>query len=70
MPIVHIELIEGRPASAKRALIQQVTAAVVNTLDVKPAQVRVLITEIKPEHWAIGGIPTSERPAAAAHESA
>ena len=67
MPIVHIEIIEGRPASAKRALIEQVTNAVVDTMDVKPAQVRVLITELKPEHWAIGGVPTSERSAAAVH---
>ena len=69
MPIVHIEIIEGRPASKKRALITEVTNAIVNTLDVKPAQVRVLITEIKPEHWSIGGVPTSEVSAAAAHAS-
>ncbi len=63
MPIVHIELLAGRPAGVKRALIEQVTNAVVNTLGVQPAQVRVLLQEVPPEHWAVGGVPMSERAA-------
>ena len=61
MPIVHIEILEGRPASKKRALIEQVTDAVVKSLDVRPEQVRVLLREVPPEQWAVGGVPMSER---------
>ena len=61
MPIVHIEILEGRPASKKRALIEQVTEAVVNTLEVRPEQVRVLVREVPPDQWAVGGVPMSER---------
>ena len=45
MPIVHIEILEGRPASKKRALISEVTDAVVRSLEVQPAQVRVLLRD-------------------------
>ncbi len=66
MPIVHIEILEGRPAQKKRALIEQVTQAVVNTMDVQPAQVRVLLREVPTDQWAVGGVPMSERAAAPA----
>ncbi len=65
MPIVHIEILEGRPASKKRALIEQVTEAVVKSLDVQPAQVRVLLREVPHDYWAVGGVPMSERTTAA-----
>jgi 4-oxalocrotonate tautomerase len=67
MPIVHIEILEGRPASKKRALIEQVTQAVVNSLEVRPQQVRVLLREVPADQWAVGGVPMSESaPVAAA----
>ena len=66
MPIVHIEILEGRPASKKRALIEQVTQAVVHSLEVQPAQVRVLLREVPHDQWAVGGVPMSERAAAPA----
>jgi 4-oxalocrotonate tautomerase len=69
MPIVHIDLLEGRPASKKRALIEQVTNAIVETLEVEPASVRVLLREVPPDQWAIGGVPVSERAAAPVGEA-
>lgn len=55
MPIVRIEMLAGRPPALKSELIRQVTDAVVHSLDVRPEQVRVLLYEIAPEHWAVGG---------------
>lgn len=55
MPIVRIELLEGRPPSMKSELIRRVTDAVVETLKVKPEQVRVLLYEVPPQHWGVGG---------------
>jgi 4-oxalocrotonate tautomerase len=55
MPIIRIELIEGRTPELKQELIRSVTAAVTTTLAVQPAQVRVLLYELPPEHWAVGG---------------
>jgi 4-oxalocrotonate tautomerase len=36
-----------------------ITDVVVRTLDVRPEQVRILITEVNPENYAIAGEPMS-----------
>jgi 4-oxalocrotonate tautomerase len=63
MPIVHIEILEGRTAAKKRSLITEVTDAVVRSLEVQPSQVRVLLREVPHDQWAVGGVPMSERAA-------
>jgi 4-oxalocrotonate tautomerase len=55
MPIVRIELLQGRTPAVKDELIARVTDAVVTMLGVDPEQVRVLLYELPPEHWAVGG---------------
>jgi 4-oxalocrotonate tautomerase len=55
VPIIRIELIEGRTPELKEELIRRVTDAVTTALAVQPAQVRVLLYELPPEHWAVGG---------------
>ncbi len=55
MPIVRIELLQGRTPAMKAELMACVTDAVVTTLGVDPEQVRVLLYEVPPEHWAVGG---------------
>ncbi len=45
----------------KGDLISRVTAAVVDALGVDREQVRVLLYELPPEHWAVGG-QTKEPP--------
>jgi 4-oxalocrotonate tautomerase len=50
MPIVRIDLLEGWASERKADLIRRVTEAVVAALDVRPEQVRVLLTEVPPEH--------------------
>ncbi|MEO7912551.1 MAG: 2-hydroxymuconate tautomerase [Roseiflexaceae bacterium] len=63
MPIIRIELIEGRTPELKERLIRNVTEAVTTTLAVQPAQVRVLLYELPPEHWAVGGQSKAAQPA-------
>ena len=55
MPIVRIELLQDRTPKVKNELIARVTDAVISTLGVDPDQVRVLLYEVPPEHWAVGG---------------
>lgn len=55
MPIVRVELLEGRPPELKAELIARLTTALVETLGVGPEQVRVLLYELPAEHWAVGG---------------
>ena len=55
MPIVRIELLQGRTPAMKDELITRVTEAVITALGVTPEQVRVVLFEVPPEHWAVGG---------------
>lgn len=55
MPIIQIQVLEGRDQEQIRSLIADVTDAAVKNLDVKPEQVRVLVTEIVDTHWGVGG---------------
>ena len=57
MPLVEVTLIEGRPAEKKAALIRQVTDAVVSSIGAPVESVRVIIREVPPEHWGVGGVP-------------
>ena len=66
MPIVRIDLVAGRTPERKAELIRRVTEAVVTALAVQPSQVRVLLAELPPEDWAVGGETLSERAARAA----
>lgn len=57
MAIVSITIIEGRDRETKNALIARLTDAVVETLDAKPQQVRVVINEVKDGDYAVAGSP-------------
>jgi 4-oxalocrotonate tautomerase len=61
MPIVQIDMLEGRDVEKKRRLIRMVTDAVCEALEARPESVRVIIREIAPDHYGIAGVPASER---------
>jgi 4-oxalocrotonate tautomerase len=60
LPIVHIQILEGRPPEKVEEAIQHVTDAVSAALDAPKENVRVLVTEIPKSHWGIGGTPASK----------
>lgn len=55
MPIVQIQLLEGRTDEQKENIIAKVTESLVEAAEVLPEQVRVIITEISPKHWGVAG---------------
>lgn len=55
MPIIQVQIIKGRSDDQIQRMIESVTEAAASTLDVKPEQVRVLVTEVEGKHWAVGG---------------
>lgn len=69
MPILEMHLLEGRSAERKRQAVAAVTEALVRTLEVRPDQVRILITEHPHEHFAVGGRTAAERREEAAREN-
>ncbi len=60
MPTYHIEMIEGRTLEQKKKLVQEITRISVEVLGGSPGSVDVIITDIKADNWASGGILWSE----------
>ncbi len=57
MAIVSITIIEGRDQETKSRLIERMTEAVIETLDAKPGQVRVIINEVQDGAYGVAGNP-------------
>ena len=61
MPEIIVYLAEGRAGEAKKALMKDITDAVVKNFGVNPEAVVVQIVESSSENKSKGGIPFSER---------
>ena len=55
MPIIRVEVWEGRSLEQKRRIARELTDTLVRIIDCDPATVRVLIDEYSTENWAVGG---------------
>jgi 4-oxalocrotonate tautomerase len=55
MPIIDINLVAGHEPDEIEQLILALTRATSATLHIAPDRVRVLVHEIPPAHWAVGG---------------
>ncbi|WP_265943349.1 tautomerase family protein [Dechloromonas sp. A34] len=61
MPIIEMHLLEGRSVEKKRKAVAAITAALVESLEVKADTVRILITEHPVEHFAVAGVTVGQR---------
>ncbi|MDP9241303.1 MAG: 4-oxalocrotonate tautomerase family protein [Actinomycetota bacterium] len=59
MPFVHIDVVRGRDRALLIRLIEEVSRTVADTLDTPVERVRVMINEVDPDLWGIGGVPYS-----------
>jgi 4-oxalocrotonate tautomerase len=62
MPEVYVHAVEGRTLDQKRALVKDITDAVVKNFKVKPEAVMVQIMKSPKESKAKGGFLFSDRP--------
>lgn len=62
MPIIQVNMLEGRTVGQKRAMIAAVTDAIVDSLGVRRESVRIMINEMHPEHFALAGTSAGELP--------
>ncbi len=60
MPIVHIELIEGRSQEKLSQLCKDVTAAIVKNTGAPAEHVHVVLNEMAKDRYAVGGTLKSE----------
>jgi 4-oxalocrotonate tautomerase len=61
MPIITVELLEGRSVEQKRALARELTDAFVRTCGGEVSSVRVVVHDVPRTNWAIGGHLVADR---------
>jgi len=55
MPIVQVELLEGRTVAQKRLLVEKVTQAIVESLGAPAEKVTIIIRDMAKENYAKAG---------------
>lgn len=55
MPIIEVNLLEGRAPEAKERLIQALTNAAIEAIGAPRESVRVILREMALAHFAVGG---------------
>jgi 4-oxalocrotonate tautomerase len=64
MPIVTVQMYDGRTIDQKRDLVKGITEVVARVTGNVPDAVHVIIQEVKRENWANGGVLAPDRAAA------
>lgn len=60
MPLVHIELIEGRSPEQLKQMVQDVTEAISKNTGAPKEHVHVVLSEMQKNHYAVGSILKSD----------
>lgn len=60
MPFAQIYMIEGRTIEQRRAVIEKVTAALVEATGAPKENVRVWIHDVPKENWGIAGVSAKD----------
>ena len=55
MPVVFINMVEGRSVEQKRAMTKAITKALVDTIGCSSESVHIIISDMKQENAAVGG---------------
>ena len=62
MPVVTIQLFEGRTLEQKRQLVRAVTDALVEYAGARPDALHVILQEVPRDNWGRAGVLAVERP--------
>ena len=57
MPIVHVDLMAGRPPEKIAAMIRGISEAIATSLDAPIESVRVIVNEMQEHQYGVGGKP-------------
>jgi 4-oxalocrotonate tautomerase len=61
MPVINVQLFEGRTVEQKRAYAKALTDATVQALGIEPGAVDVIFSDVKKSDWATGGALFSDK---------
>lgn len=54
MPLINVQMLAGRTPEQKRALILELAEATKRALGVPDEALRIILTDVPPEHWGVG----------------
>lgn len=57
MAIIYVTILKGRSRETKNRIIEGMTDVMIDAIDAKPHQVRVIINEVEGGNYAVGGKP-------------
>lgn len=60
MPIINVQMMEGRDPDKIESLMKNLTDTVSESLGAPKENVRVLVNEVPKTHWSIGGKSAKE----------
>ena len=61
MPIIRVEMFEGRDVDQKRELVKELTETFVRTCGGSPSAITIVIDDYKKENWGSGGELCSDK---------
>ena len=61
MPIIRVEMFEGRDRDQKRKIISEVTNGFCLATGASPESVNVILTDVSQDEWGRGGIAFADR---------
>ena len=61
MPIIRVEMFEGRDRAQKRKIISEVTAGFCRATGASPESVNVILTDVSQDEWGRGGVAFADR---------
>ncbi|MBU2559282.1 2-hydroxymuconate tautomerase family protein [archaeon] len=57
MPMVTVQMYEGRSDEVKAKMIKEISCVVAETSGAPLEQVWIVLSEVPKKHWGMGGVP-------------
>lgn len=61
MPLIQVDMFEGRSTEIKREFVDAITRETCRTLKCEPSAVQVILRDVKKSDWASAGVLWSEK---------
>ena len=61
MPLIQVDMFEGRNTDAKREFVDAITRETCRVLKCQPEAVQVILRDVKKSDWATAGVLWSEK---------
>jgi 4-oxalocrotonate tautomerase len=61
MPLIHVEMFEGRTPEIKREFVEAITRETCRVLKCEPGAVDIIMRDVKKSDWASGGVIWAEK---------